>query len=370
MSIAKKFGSLVVAAFLAISMSMFANAIINDDAYAYEQRENIVSSGHGWMDPDYLVVHETANPGASAWNHVIYWGNNQPWIEMAHYVMELDGSVVYHTQSDNTIAWHVGNGNAYTVGIELAHAVSQAQFDNQWNEAVKWAGDYLNSRGWGIDRLLSHNECRWIWGGTDHTDPDGYFAKYGRSWAQFEQAVADYMGGGYVPNGGSTTTAPDNGAPSYQGSGFGGTYTCMVDALNVRSGAGLGYPAVASYWRGQTVNLDDYYVIADGYVWGRYTSYSGLTRYIAVGRATGQVEPDDYLVNRVSVSGWSAGGSYGGGWYEVTADVLNIRDGIWGNIVGTLPYGYDLHVDGFSNGWAYYTAYSGNVRWVSADYLA
>ena len=370
MSIAKKFGSLVVAAFLAVSMSMFANAITNDDAYAYEQRENIVSSGHGWMDPDYLVVHETANPGASAWNHVIYWGNNQPWIEMAHYVMELDGSVVYHTQSDNTIAWHVGNGNAYTVGIELAHAVSKTQFDNQWNEAVKWCGDYLMSKGWGIDRLLSHAECRWIWGGTDHTDPDGYFAKYGRSWAQFENAVADYMGGGYVPNGGSTTTAPDNGAPSYQGSGFGGTYTCMVDALNVRSGAGLGYPAVASYWRGQTVNLDDYYVIADGYVWGRYTSYSGLTRYIAVGRATGQVESDDYLVKGGSVSSGSVGSSHGGGWYEVTADVLNIRDGIWGNIVGTLPYGYNLHVDGFSNGWAYYTAYSGNVRWVSADYLA
>lgn len=39
-----------------------------------------------------------------------------------------------------------------------------------------------------------------------------------------------------------------------------------------------------------------------------------------------------------------------------------MRDGVWGSVVGTLPYGYDLYVSGFSNGWAYYTAYSGNVR--------
>lgn len=371
MSIAKRFGNIMMAAFLAISVSMFATAIINDDAYAYEQRENIVSYGHGWMDPDYLVVHETANPGASAWNHVLYWGNNQPWIEMAHYVMELDGSVVYHTQSDDTIAWHVGNGNAYTVGIELAHAVSQTQFDNQWNEAVKWCGDYLMSKGWGIDRLLSHAECAYIWGGTDHTDPNGYFASFGRSWNQFEQAVADYIGGGYVPDGGSTTTAPSGGEPGYSDSGFGGTYTCMVDQLNIRKGPGLGYGTYgAFYYAGETVELDDYYSIADGYVWGRYTSWSGNECWVAVGRATGQVESDDYLVKGGSVSSGSTGSSYGGGWYEVTADVLNIRDGIWGNIVGSLPYGYDLYVSGFSNGWAYYTAWSGNVRWVSADYLA
>lgn len=361
--------ALIGAALLAACLALAMSAANPDDAYAYEQRESIVASGHGYNNAQYLVIHETANPGASAYNHTIYWRNNPAYA--VHYVMELDGSVVYHTMYDDRNAWHVGNGNYQTVGIELAHAISQSQFDNQWNEAVKWAGDYLKSRGWGIDRLLSHDECRMIWGGTDHTDPTGYFAQYGRSWSQFEAAVADYMGTGYAPSGGQTTTAPSNGASSYQGSGFGGTYTCMAGSLNVRTGPGLGYGAVASYSSGQTVNLDDWYAIADGYVWGRYTSYSGSVRYVAVGRATGQVEPDDYLVKGGSAPSYSApSGVSGAGTYTVTASSLNIRDGIWGGIVGSLPYGYTLHVSGIQDGWAYYTAYSGNVRWVSADYLA
>lgn len=77
---------------------------------------------------------------------------------------------------------------------------------------------------------------------------------------------------------------------------FGGTYRCTVSALNVRDAPSLGGGVVASYSEGQTVVLDDWYKIADGYVWGRYTSYSGRTRYIAVGRATGKPEADDYLV--------------------------------------------------------------------------
>ena len=358
----------IVAAVTAAIMALSLCAVWAPQALAYEQRTDIVASGHGYNDAQYLVIHETANPGASAYNHTLYWASNPSYA--VHYVMELDGSVVYHTMSDDRKAWHVGNGNYQTVGIELAHAISQEQFDNQWNEAVKWAGDYLKSRGWGIDRLLSHDECRQIWGGTDHTDPTGYFAEYGRSWSQFEQAVADYMGTGYAPSGGQATTAPSNGASSYHGSGFGGTYTCTVGQLNIRRGPGLGYGTYGKYYyAGETVTLDDYYSIADGYVWGRYTSWSGNTCWVAVGRATGKVESDDYLVKGGSSSGASSPQS-ASGWYEVTASILNVRDGVWGNVIGNLPYGYDLYVSGISNGWAYYTAYSGNVRWVSAEYLA
>lgn len=78
--------------------------------------------------------------------------------------------------------------------------------------------------------------------------------------------------------------------------GFGGTYRCTVSALNVRDAPSISGKIVASYSSGQTVVLDDWYKIADGYVWGRYTSYSGHARYIAVGRATGKPEPDDYLI--------------------------------------------------------------------------
>lgn len=77
---------------------------------------------------------------------------------------------------------------------------------------------------------------------------------------------------------------------------FGGRYRCTVFRLNVRSAPSLSGSVVASYSRGQTVVLDDWYKSADGYIWGRYTGYSGNVRYVAVGRATGKPEADDYLI--------------------------------------------------------------------------
>ena len=79
--------------------------------------------------------------------------------------------------------------------------------------------------------------------------------------------------------------------------GFGGTYRCTVDTLNVRDEPGLSGSVVAKYHKGQTVVIDDWYKSRDGYVWGRYTgATSGKLRYVAVGRATGKPEADDYLV--------------------------------------------------------------------------
>lgn len=79
---------------------------------------------------------------------------------------------------------------------------------------------------------------------------------------------------------------------------FGGTYKCMVDILNVRNAPTVnGSNIVAEYHKGDTVVLDDYYYIEDGFVWGTYIGQSsGKHRYVAVGRATGKPEPDDYLV--------------------------------------------------------------------------
>lgn len=120
-------------------------------AHAYEQVEDIVNDGHGYCDPSYLVIHETANPGASAYNHVLLYSRGYDYA--VQYVMELDGSKVYHTMYDDRKAWAVGNGNRYCVNIELAHATNQADFDSQWDQAVRWAGDYLNSRGWGLSLI-------------------------------------------------------------------------------------------------------------------------------------------------------------------------------------------------------------------------
>ena len=117
-------------------------------------------------------------------------------------------------------------------------------------------------------------------------------------WDVLCDAFVGAIEGRTVEDGGSETYAPSEEASSGSADDdfHGGTYRCTVSDLNVRDAPTLRSAVVASYHENQTVVLDDWYTVCDGYVWGRYTAYSGNVRYIAVGRATGSPEPDDFLV--------------------------------------------------------------------------
>lgn len=155
-------------------------------------QESIVSSGHGALSASYICIHETANPGATALNHVNYWRGDDTYA--VHYVMDWTG-IAYHCVPDNRLCWQVGNGNGYVIGIELCHATNKADFDKVWSNAVEWAAWMLKRHGWGTGRLISHYQATQWWGGSDHTDPIGYFREYGKSWDDFVKAVADKMKG-------------------------------------------------------------------------------------------------------------------------------------------------------------------------------
>lgn len=63
------------------------------------------------------------------------------------------------------------------------------------------------------------------------------------------------------------------------------TYKVNVDVLNVRSAPSTSAQVVAQYHYGQTVNLSEDGVIADGYIWAHYVGGSGATRYVALAPA-------------------------------------------------------------------------------------
>lgn len=111
-----------------------------------------------------------------------------------------------------------------------------------------------------------------------------------------EIADAILEAAGIGPSGSASAPSASNSGEK-TGTGFGGTYRCTVSSLNVRDAPTLGGNVVASYSKGQTVVLDDWYKIADGWVWGRYTgASSGKKRYVAVGKPTGGPAADDYLL--------------------------------------------------------------------------
>ncbi|MDO4532641.1 MAG: RICIN domain-containing protein, partial [Coriobacteriia bacterium] len=151
--------------------------------------EDIVNWGHGPLNASYIVIHETANPGATAWNHRMLWSGDNYYADYAvHYVLDWTGNCYYCVPEDR-LCWQVGNGNEYVIGIELCHATNKADFKKVWDAGVQWTAWQLKKHGWGMSRLISHNECGYKWGGTDHTDPDDYFESFGKTWQGFKAAV-------------------------------------------------------------------------------------------------------------------------------------------------------------------------------------
>ena len=328
---------------LMLALILGATLMLPGTAHAYEQKEAICNQGHGYNSAQYLTVHETDNPGASAYNHYRLYSRGYAYA--VQYVMDLDGSPVYHCMEDNRKAWAVGNGNSRCVNIELCHATNRADFNKQWDEAVKWCGDYLNKRGWGIDRLISHNDARLMFGGTDHQDPLSYFASYGKSWNQFKAEVAAYMKtgqtGGTVEQGEAKQSAASSNSM--------GVYTSTASALNVRSGAGTGYRVVRTYPNGTRFDL---YEIKGG--WGRTPSGWICLKYTTYG--------GDKAVAPASNSG--------AGTYRFKTTV-NIRTGAGTGyrVVGQYKAGSTVKISRVITAggyrWGVYTAYSGHTRYVA-----
>lgn len=305
--IERKKGAAVAAFFFALATAFS----VPTGAEAYQSVNRYVSDGHGYLNASYIVIHETANPGASAYNHTLLWSRDDTYA--VHHVMELDGSTVYDTVPEDRLCWHVGNGNGYTIGIELAHATDAADFAKQWGEAVKWTGDELRAHGWDTSRLLSHYEAARRWGGSDHTDPNGYFRAYGKTWLEFKQDVSAYLGSGYV-------------APIAPTDGNGGTYRPPTSATRSSFPKSTGKSVNIHYalhnrhgaWNETVTDFND--SGPDGFAGTPYGSHDMLIAWADTGALRYRVHTEE--------SGWL-------GWVQTAdySDSVNGMAGIWGQTV-------------------------------------
>lgn len=219
----------------------------------------------------------------------------------AHY--GVAGGRVAQFVDDYNRAWACGDGigtgggNDRTISIEHAndHAdpwtVSEDTLDTGAHLTAAICVYYkLGRPEWGKNvwphRHWSATACP---GELYGSQKDAYIA---RAQAWYDSMV----NGAAEPEKASQGASQAHAGASTKTENFGGRYRCTVSKLNVRTAPSLSGSVVASYGLGQTVVLDDWYKSADGYIWGRYTGYSGNVRYVAVGRATGKPEADDYLI--------------------------------------------------------------------------
>ena len=146
-----------------------------------------------------IVAHETATPGATAEREYQYF-NSADRGASAHAFVDWED--VIQTIPYDEVAWHAGpTANSRYIGIELCRPSGHdpEKFGRVWNNAVSLFADLFRENGCGtvtVDNLLSHAEVSSRWRETDHTDPVGYFAEYGKTVNDFRDAVQNELNGG------------------------------------------------------------------------------------------------------------------------------------------------------------------------------
>lgn len=260
------------------------------------------SKGRGGHRVEFIGVHHNAGNLSIADCYNV-WQNREA---SAHYQVDGNGRIGQLVWDKDT-AWALGNFNANQRSINIEHAnntgaaggwtVSEPTLDNGAHLVAALCKFYKLGRPvWGKNvrphSQISPTACPGAIGGAQRD----HYMERAQYW--YDQMTGSHPAPAPQPSP-QPAPQPNNG---HSGTGFGGTYTCMVDTLNVRTAPSIYAQAVATYHKGQTVVLDDWYKNADGYIWGKYTGGSGNIRYIAVGKATGKVSNDDFLIKDGKVS--------------------------------------------------------------------
>jgi N-acetylmuramoyl-L-alanine amidase CwlA len=140
-----------------------------------------------------VVIHETANPGATDEMHRDYFDKNDVKAS-AHAFVDWDS--ITNTIPWNEISWHAGRtANFKYWGIEMCNTPDPLKFNEVWKRSV-WLVAHLfrNVSKPAIfvvtpQNLRAHAETSAQWGETNHTDPIDYFAKFGKTMADFRNDV-------------------------------------------------------------------------------------------------------------------------------------------------------------------------------------
>jgi len=164
--------------------------------------------------PEGVVIHDTANDNSTIYNEISYMQNNWSTSTYSYVHAFVDANHIINIHPTDYTVWGAGPyANARFVQIELVHAHSTADFAKSVNNDA-WYVAYLlkqyglpldNAASDGVGTVWSHKAVSLFLGGTDHVDPDGYFAKWGYDMTQFYQLVSKH----YANLGGSVTPPAD-----------------------------------------------------------------------------------------------------------------------------------------------------------------
>ncbi|WLV24155.1 N-acetylmuramoyl-L-alanine amidase [Aciduricibacillus chroicocephali] len=145
--------------------------------------------------PEGVVAHETANPNSTIDGEIAYMTRNY---NNAFVHAFVDSGNVIEIHPTNYGAWGGGYyANQRFIHVELVREATFDKFARSINNYANYLASLLyqynlpvtSAEGSGSGTLWSHNAVSRYLGGTNHTDPIGYFSQYGYSWTQFTWLV-------------------------------------------------------------------------------------------------------------------------------------------------------------------------------------
>ena len=226
-----------------INAQKFANPPIN-----YTKSTFTKGGAYAKGRPEGIIVHETGNSASTLQNEVTYMQREWNETSFAYVHAFVDRNEVRNIHTTNQTVWGAGpNANGHFIQIELVHEHSNYNFAHSISNDAYYIATLLKQYGLkpskakrdGTGTIWSHRNISYYLHGTDHGDPDGYFASFGYSMDQFYDLIVqkyNSLGGTVQPPDesglmGTTSNSGDaiakvlnnSGAPVYSDPGSGKT---------------------------------------------------------------------------------------------------------------------------------------------------
>ncbi|MBC1476362.1 SH3 domain-containing protein [Listeria welshimeri] len=287
----------------------------------------------GYGKPKGFVVHETANDNSTITSEINYMTNN--W-QNAFVHTFVDSSRIIQIHPTEYAVWGAGpKANPYFVQSELVREKTKEKFYKSINNDAYYVAFNLkqyglipvNAHNTGIGTVWSHDAVSRYLGGTTHSDPVGYFAKWGYSFNEFFDLV------NYKYN---ELTVPDF-----------KTYYAK-SAISLRTTADWSSNILINIPEGEKVSIDENSLTQDGFY---KVTYGGKTGWMKLSYFSKTPVLQTYY----------------------SASQVNLRKSAsWNSsIVGTIPTNAKVTINTSTKTDNFYKVnYNGMIGWMKLNYFA
>ena len=171
----------------------------------------------------------------------------------------IDDTGVYNFAPLDMACWQIGDawGNKNCIGYELCELETAEEFKKMWENAVAHYAWLCKKFGLGADHVIGHYEAHEKGFASNHSDPEPYFARFGRSMEDFRKKKKKRLNGANTGSQGQAAKV----TKTYDPWGYAKVtnLTAGDPLLNVRSGPGVDHSVIRQLAQGNEVDVIEEY---------------------------------------------------------------------------------------------------------------